>query len=544
MRPVMRYAVVLAACLLACSLDSQSRPPPAPAICGDGVQAGGEQCDNGSQNSDTQPGACRATCEIAHCGDGVIDPNEVCDDGNRIAGDGCAATCRKIEQCGDGILDPVAEQCDEGANNSDTRANRCRTDCKSPRCGDDVIDRDEECDDGNLDNGDSCDSDCTRPRCGNGITGSGEECDDGNSFNTDSCRPDCTRNTCSRGTDSAGNPCFFMRELPVPDSELRAVGVADLDGNGWDDIAVVDRDDDSVKVFWNSGGAFTYSAFWVAPIFTLSGDHPVDLAIGDINADGKLDMVTANEDQDRLCLLENKGNHSFDRHFIDVPGKPKAVALAPVDAFAGREVIVGVHDADEVRVIRLSDFSPYGTPQAVSASNPESISVGDLDGDGDADLAWSVGSPVIALNDSGTVAKASVSNSQSTSAVKLWDLDGTAPDELVIGVYGIFTSEHLRVLRNSDTTNASVFDTFSDVSVKEWPVHLARFGSGVAYADNGGTFGVLRNEQGTLLDERTFTYDGDAEGLASGDFDKDGAPDVVIISQDKKAVLLFMGQSR
>ncbi|MFL5347927.1 MAG: DUF4215 domain-containing protein [Hyalangium sp.] len=543
MRPVIRYAVVLVACVLACSLDSQPRPPPTPAICGDGVLASSEQCDNGSRNSDTQPGACRTTCVLAGCGDGVLDPNEVCDDGNRTAGDGCAATCRKIEQCGDGTLDPGAEQCDEGANNSDTRANRCRTDCTSPRCGDSVVDRGEECDDGNLDNGDACDSNCTRPRCGNGVTGSGEECDDGNMFNTDACRPDCTRNTCSRGVDSAGNSCFVVRELPVPDSELRSVEVADLDGNGWDDIAVVDRDDDSVKVFWNSGGAFTYAAFWVAPIFTLSGDHPVDLAIGDINADGKLDMVTANEDQDRLCLLENKGNRSFDRHFIDVPGKPKDVAIAPIDAYAGQEVIVGVHDADEVRVIRLNNFSSYGTPQAVSASNPESLTVGDVDGDGDADLAWSVGSPVIAQNEGGTITKASISNSQSTSAAKLWDLDGTAPAELVIGVYGLFTREHLRVFMNSDTLNASVFDTYSDVSVKEWPVYLARFGSGVAYADNGGTFGILRNEQGTLLDERTFTYDGDAKGLASGDFDKDGAPDIAIISQDKKAVLLFMSHS-
>jgi cysteine-rich repeat protein len=63
------------------------------------------------------------------CGDGVPDPGEVCDDGNRLGGDGCAATCRKVEQCGDGILEPGAEQCDEGTSNSDTRANQCRTDC-------------------------------------------------------------------------------------------------------------------------------------------------------------------------------------------------------------------------------------------------------------------------------------------------------------------------------------------------------------------------------------------------------------------------------
>jgi cysteine-rich repeat protein len=544
-RLVMSCAGLLMLGMLACWQELPARPPPTPAVCGDGIQAGTEACDDGPENSDTKSGACRTTCILAGCGDRIIDPGEACDDGNRTPGDGCAATCRKLEVCGDGIIDPIAEQCDEGPNNSDTSANRCRTDCTPARCGDGVEDRDEECDDGNTENGDTCDSNCTRPRCGNRVTGSGEECDDGNTFNTDGCRPDCLRNTCSGGVDRYGNLCFAVRALAMPeDSDMRAVEIADLDGDGWDDIAVVDRDDDSVKVFWNTSGSFTLKELWVAPIFTLSGDHPVDLAIGDIDEDGKLDLVTANETQDRLCILANKGNRSFERHFIDVAGKPRDVTLANIDGAKGLEVIVGAEDADEVRILRLNQFQASGTPQSLPASDPSSLSAGDADGDGDADICWSVGSPVLAMNESGALIKTSLSNGQSSSpAVKLWDLDGAPPAELVTGVHGLFTRSHLRVFVNSDTTNGSVFDTYSDVPVTKWPVYLARFADGVAYADNGGTFGVLRNEQGTLLDERTFTYDGDAEGLASGDLDHDGSPDLVIISPDKKAVLIFSGQS-
>jgi hypothetical protein len=95
------------------------------------------------------------------------------------------------------------------------------------------------------------------------------------------------------------------------------------------------------------------------------------------------------------------------------------------------------------------------------------------------------------------------------------------------------------VFSDTDTTNGTVFDSYTDTSVTKWPVYLARFGPGVAYADNGGTFGVLRNEQGTLLDERIFTYEGDAKGLASGDLNNDGSPDLVIINPDTEAVLVF-----
>jgi hypothetical protein len=346
-----------------------------------------------------------------------------------------------------------------------------------------------------------------------------------------------------RGVDGDGNPCFVLRTLALEeDSDPRSVEIADLDGDGRSDIAVVDRDDDTVKVFWNNGGSFKMVQEWVGTL-SLTDDDPVDVAIGDINADGKLDLVTANESKDRVCVLANKGSRAFDRHFIDVPGQPKDVTLANIDLVAGAEIVVGLDDDDEVRVIRTNGFFPYGTPQALSATNPQSLAAGDADGDGDADICWESGSPVLAVNDSGLLTKNTIADAKSTASARLWNLDDTPQAELVTGVYGLFSSEYLRVFSNADTTNASVFDTYTDVPVTEWPVHLARWDLGVAYADNGGHFGVLRNDQGALVDERLFTYDGDSQGFASGDLNGDGAPDLVIISKDKKAVLLFMSSS-
>ena len=47
-------------------------------------------------------------------------------------------------RCGDGQIDD-AEQCDDGAGNSDTLPAACRTDCTNPRCGDGVVDSGETC---------------------------------------------------------------------------------------------------------------------------------------------------------------------------------------------------------------------------------------------------------------------------------------------------------------------------------------------------------------------------------------------------------------
>ncbi len=57
-----------------------------PAICGNGVKEGSEQCDGGA--------SCQADCLlIPICGDSIKQVGETCDDGNAVSGDGCSATC-------------------------------------------------------------------------------------------------------------------------------------------------------------------------------------------------------------------------------------------------------------------------------------------------------------------------------------------------------------------------------------------------------------------------------------------------------------------
>ena len=121
--------------------------------CGDGVRdADFEECDDGNTVDEPCPygflscTVCGSECartpgSVRLCGDGVVDTadGEVCDDGNLRSGDGCRSDCLAIEVCGNGVVD-AGEDCDDGAANSDTAPDACRTDCSSPRCGDGVND--------------------------------------------------------------------------------------------------------------------------------------------------------------------------------------------------------------------------------------------------------------------------------------------------------------------------------------------------------------------------------------------------------------------
>ncbi len=131
------------------------------------------------------------------CGDGNLSFEEECEDGNIFSGDGCNAQC-KIEFCGDGIVDIGFEQCDdENLNDTDN----CTNDCFSNVCGDGVCSNAESC---NI-----CSADCGACMlgCGNGVKEGTEECDDGNLFEGDGCSSLC-KIQCS---DSDGGQNFYMK---------------------------------------------------------------------------------------------------------------------------------------------------------------------------------------------------------------------------------------------------------------------------------------------------------------------------------------------
>lgn len=96
------------------------------------------------------------------CGNGVSQAyaSEACDDGNTTDnGNGCSATCKRVGTCGDNITQSIFESCDAGGINSAV----CDSDCTAPVCGDGIRNaaNGENCDDGNVNNGDGCNSTCS-----------------------------------------------------------------------------------------------------------------------------------------------------------------------------------------------------------------------------------------------------------------------------------------------------------------------------------------------------------------------------------------------
>lgn len=135
------------------------------------------------------------------CGDGIVAGSEVCDDGNLVDTDACLGDCT-LASCGDGFVQQGVELCDDG-NTGDSDG--CTSTCTLESCGDAVVQNGEECDDGNAANTDACLATCVAASCGDGFVRAGaEQCDDGNAASTDACLPGCIAASCGDGFVYAG----------------------------------------------------------------------------------------------------------------------------------------------------------------------------------------------------------------------------------------------------------------------------------------------------------------------------------------------------
>ena len=153
---------------------------------------------------------------------------------------------------------------------------------------------------------------------------------------------------------------------------------ADIDQDGKTDLVV--GGNGTVRVFLGQGAA----AFTPAPAIPGFAGQVVDLAIGDLNADGDLDIAAA-IDQVGLQIFYGGAGNTFPFSYFQ-SSTLSGVALADLDGRPGLEIAITL--ASHVYVLRRADDGSYAVDDRPPAGEaPRDVVPLDIDNDGDIDLA-------------------------------------------------------------------------------------------------------------------------------------------------------------
>jgi hypothetical protein len=169
-----------------------------------------------------------------------------------------------------------------------------------------------------------------------------------------------------------------------------SVAVGDFNGDHRLDVALntAGPDGPAVEILLGKGDGSFQPNHEILSV----GQTPLSVAAGDFDGNGALDLVTANS-QGTLSLLLGNGDGTF-RPRVDmaVGGAPRAVAVGDFNGDGRPDVAVAQQLTNTVSVLLGHGDGTLARPLVFAASGqdntfaPSSIAVGDVNGDGRADL--------------------------------------------------------------------------------------------------------------------------------------------------------------
>ncbi|HXJ59628.1 MAG TPA: FG-GAP-like repeat-containing protein [Verrucomicrobiae bacterium] len=270
----------------------------------------------------------------------------------------------------------------------------------------------------------------------------------------------------------------------------RAIAAVDVDGNGWNDLVVVQRNFDSVLTYTNSNGSFELAA--EHPV----GSSPRELVVAKLDGDPYPDLAVLNRDSANISILTAAPRQVAYRgvnHLYLVDGYVAGLIVQDFNG-DGYGDVIQLHRASGDFSVRLAN--PDGSlqpPVFYTVGNlPSAQVLVDVNKDGIRDhVSSSLG---VAGVESGSV------------SVRLGNGDGTFGDEKV---YHLPTGVQGRLLSMVPADLDG--DGNIDLVVGFLDSNLALF-----QGDGSGGFAP----------PRIYPFVEQARGLATGDFDQDGDIDL------------------
>ncbi|NNC81286.1 MAG: signal peptidase I, partial [Acidimicrobiales bacterium] len=345
-------------------------------------------------------------------------------------------------------------------------------------------------------------------------------------FDTDN---DTIGDACDASPTVASTGLFTDNGQSLGVADSRGLSFGDVDGDG--DLDAIVANDGNPSALWLNNGSGTFADSGQT-LGTSNSDH---VALADLDGDGDLDAMIVNDGNPNTVWLNNGSGSFSDSGQTLGTSRSRFVMFGDVDGDGDLDAIVA-NDvaANEVWLNNgAGTFSDSG--QTLGSADGRSVAVGDVDGDSDLDVMFvndtAQANRVWLNNGSGTFSDSGQTlGSSNSEGVVFGDVDGDGDlDAIVANNNG----QANRVWLNNGT------GTFSDSgqalgSADSRGVVVGDIdGDGDLDAmfanDNGQANRVwLNNGSGTFSDSGQTLGTADSRGVALGDLDGDGDLDAMI----------------
>ena len=312
-----------------------------------------------------------------------------------------------------------------------------------------------------------------------------------------------------------------------------------------------------IVTFTGGGNGFTPASFG-GGADSLTGNAPYDMAVADLNDDGKPDIATVNYLDKTFSVLKNTGTPglvSFDSKLDFAAGNaPFGIAAGDVDGDGKPDIAITNYLDSSVSVYKNTSSGgviSFAPALIISTGpTPERVVIYDLDGDGRADLATAnrLNNTVSLLRNTSTAGslsfavKTDVTVNLGPAYIAVGDLDQDGkPDIAVACQY----SNGIRIMKNESSTGSLAFSlgyaqftgteptgiAIGDLDGDGKP-DLAVANSGYNTSTGIYTFSLLRNTSSggavSFANIIAYTTTNSPQHLAISDLDGDGKADVAV----------------
>jgi hypothetical protein len=356
--------------------------------------------------------------------------------------------------------------------------------------------------------------------------------------------------TCILPQAKAQTPAVMQRSslfvsapaLPLDGSPNSLVS-GDLNGDGKLDLVTADSQSGKITVSLGLGqGNFSVGTTFDA------GPHPGSILLADVDGDGHLDLIVVNTTADTVSILQGTGDGRFLAPVAYPLGfHPRLLATGDFSG-QGRADIVVTDSASGRFALLTNNEGHYGAPalHALTAI-ASAMTVADLNGDGHPDLAFAGvdGRVNILLNRQGSLYTASTLTPANTpiSAILASDFNHDGIADLALAIPG---TKQLAVLSgNGDGSFASpVFYSVGGNPAAILSADLDEDGAADLIAANQGsnTFSVLMGKgDGSFGSAQDFVTGRGPVAFAVGDFYQDGHIGVAVLNHDDATITVPRG---